>query len=520
MAKKYVIGIDAGTTGSRTVIFDLKGNEIGSGYMENPLRFPQAGVVECSVQAIIDNCYDSTRLALEKTGVDPQEIASVSFTYMRPVAILRGEGDNEWVRDIQMWQDMRCASSFPWMTKQLAKVGLTPDDLYDITGFPYSTVWMLGKFAWIQENEPEIWAKAKHLHNLHGVLAHAYGCEEYIEDSEDLGWWQLNNCDDFTWNEKLCEAFNIDISMLPPHAPTGTVIGAVTREVAQRTGLAEGTPLVAGLGDQQCAAIGMGNLSEDMASLVLGTAGVLVCQSKKPIRDPNRKAHVIGSGLHKWGIEGHASAAASSFKWLRQAIGHMEDATAKITGLDVNDLLTAQAAKAVPGSQGLVYIPWLSGAAMPLYDTNARGCFIGLTFGHGKAEILRAGMEGVCYEMRSMLEGLQEAGVEKTKFLRIGGGAARSSLWNQISADIYGVPVETVKTPECTALGAAIMGAIGVGIFKDVEEACAEMVEVAGRWEPIPENVAVYNDMYKIFRDSYDALADKVFPAIAKHQGM
>ena len=520
MAQKYVIGIDAGTTGCRTVIFDLTGTEVGSGYKENALRYPQAGWVEFGVPELIENCYASTREALKKTGIDPKEVASISFTYMRPVACLRGEGENEWVRDIQMWQDMRCASIFPYMTAQLAKHGLSPDDLYDITGFPYSTVWMLGKFLWTQQNEPEIWKRTRHLHNLHGVLAHAYGCDDYIEDSEDLGWWQLNNCDDFTWNEKLCEVFDIDPAMLPKHAPTGTVIGAVTREVAEKTGLAEGTPLVAGLGDHQCAAVGMGNIREGMASLVLGTAGVLVCQSQNPIRDPNRKAHVIGSALHKWEIEGHASAAASSFKWIRQTLGHMEEATADLTDLDVYDLLTCQAKKAQPGAQGLIFIPWLAGAAMPLYDTNARGCFIGLTFGHRKCEILRAGMEGVCYEMRSMLEGLQKAGIPRPEFLRIGGGASRSALWNQISADVYGIPVETVKTAESTALGAAIMGAIGVGLFKDLDEATKAMVHVAGRWEPIPKNVKTYNDLYQTFLDSYYALSEKVFPAIARHQGL
>lgn len=517
MAGKYVIGIDAGTTGCRTVIFDLQGNEVGTAYRENPLQFPQAGWVELDPQSLIDNCYASTREALRTSNVDPKDIASISFTYMRPVLILRDK-DGNFVRDIQMWQDMRAASMFPWMTEKLAAKGLTPDDLYDITGYPYSTVWMSGKMFWIKENEPEIWSQVATMHNAHGLIAAAYGAD-WVEDSEDLGWWQLNNADEFTWNEDLCDAFGIDMALLPKHVPTGTVIGAVTAEVAQATGLAEGTPLVAGLGDHQCAAVGMGNISEGMASLVLGTAGVLVAQSLQPVRDPNRKAHVIGSALHKWEIEGHASAAASSFKWIRQTFGQLEEATCHLTGHDVNDLLTAQAEHSQPGSQGLVYIPWLAGAAMPFYDTDARGAFIGMTFGHTKSDILRAGMEGVCYEMRTMLEGIREAGIPKPEFIRISGGAARSKLWNQISADVYGTPVETVKTPEATALGAAIIGAVGVGLFKDLKEATDAMVQVTGRYEPIPENVAIYDNMYDIFLKSYEAMSGEVFPAIARAQG-
>ncbi|MDR0417695.1 MAG: hypothetical protein LBH76_10395, partial [Propionibacteriaceae bacterium] len=153
MAQKYVIGIDAGTTGCRTIIFDLEGNEIGSGYRDNPLRFPQAGWVELDPQTLIDNCYASTREALGKSAINPKDVASISFTYMRSALILRDK-DGNFARDIQMWQDMRSASMFPWMTERLAEHGMSPDDLYAITGYPYSTVWMSGKIFWIRQHEP------------------------------------------------------------------------------------------------------------------------------------------------------------------------------------------------------------------------------------------------------------------------------------------------------------------------------------------------------------------------------
>lgn len=516
---RYVVGIDAGTTGCRTIIFDLSGAEVGQGYQENPLRYPQAGWVECDPQAIIDNCYESTRQAIRTSGIDPAEIISVSFTMMRSSFVLRDK-DGGFVRDIIMWQDLRNGEMLPWMRDRLAEHGMDEDDLYDITGFPLGQVWPSSKIYWVKKHHPELYDRTETIHSIHALVMNAYGADGYVDDTDDAGWWQIVDADTFAYDEKLADVFGVDVGKYSRNVPSGTVAGAVTRQVAELTGLKEGTPLVVGSGDHQCAAVGLGNLSTGMASLVLGTAGVIVAQSDRPIRDPNRKAHVVGSALHKWEIEGHASAAASSFKWVREAFGHMEKATAAMTGEDCYDLMTRQAAQSKAGSQGLVYIPWLAGASMPFYDANARGAFIGLTFGHTKADVLRAAMEGVCYEMRSMIDGLEATGLPAFEFCRISGGAARSSLWNQMSADIYGRPVETVTATEATALGAAMIGAVGVGQFSDLFEARDAMVHVAERWEPIEANVQRYRDTYGVFLDSYEALKPRVFPEVAKLQGL
>jgi xylulokinase len=219
-------------------------------------------------------------------------------------------------------------------------------------------------------------------------------------------------------------------------------------------------------------------------------------------------------------MEGHASAAASSFRWLRNTLGQLERTTAEVTGIDVYDLLTNEAAQSPPGSKGAIFLPWLAGAACPYYDSYARGSFVGLTFAHTKGDMVRAAMEGITFEMRDMLEALKEGGLPDFEYYRVTGGAARSSLWNQIQADIYGGSIETVKVSEATALGAAMLATLGVGIYKDIHEAIENMVHVDNRWEPIPENVKVYNEMFGIFRETYQALKDKVFPAISKHQGV
>jgi xylulokinase len=193
---------------------------------------------------------------------------------------------------------------------------------------------------------------------------------------------------------------------------------------------------------------------------------------------------------------------------------------ADVTGLDVYDLLTREAAQSPPGAHGTIYIPWLAGAACPYYDSYARAVMLGMTFAHKKSDLVRGAMEGICFEMRDMLESLQEAPFKRFEYYRVTGGAARSAVWNQIQADIYGRPVETVKVPEATALGAAMLGALGAGIYKDIHQTADHMVHMENRWEPIAKNVPVYNELFAIFRDTYQALKDKVFPAISKFQGV
>jgi xylulokinase len=296
-------------------------------------------------------------------------------------------------------------------------------------------------------------------------------------------------------------------------------VGEIPKEIAEKTGLKAGTPIIVGSGDQQCGAIGVGNAKEGLASVCLGTAGLCIGYSKNHIRHPSGKNHILGhAGTGHWQMEGHASAAASSFRWFRNTFAHIERTTASMLGVDTYDLLTQQAALSPPGAKGTVYLPWLAGAACPYYDSNARASFVGMTFAHTKGDMIRAAMEGICYEMRDMLESLQEANFAPFECYRVTGGAARSSLWNQIQADVYGKPVETVKTSEATALGAAMLAAVGVGIYKDIHEAIDNMVHVVGRWEPIEENVKVYNEMFGIYRDTYQALKEKAFPSIAGFQ--
>ncbi len=517
----YVVGVDAGTMGARSVVFTLDGKEVGAAYFETPTRYPQPGWVEQDAQDVIDLARRSTKTAIERSGIDPKDIAAVSFTNMRSTFV-PVDADGEFLSHIFIWQDLRGTEMLPWMRERLAANGMTEQDLYQITGFPISAVPPSSKIYWFKKHFPDLYQKTAKFITPQAMLLRAYGAQgEWFDDETDAGWWQICDADTFAYDERLAEIFQVDVNKYPNNYTPGTKVGEVTAEYSALTGLAVGTPLILGSGDQQCGAIGVGNAQEGLASVCLGTAGLCIGYSSTKVRHPEGANHILGHpGTGHWQMEGHASASASAFRWLRNTLGQLESTAAQVTDMDVYDLLTREAAGSPPGAKGAIFLPWFAGAACPYYDSYARAAFVGMTFAHQKGDLVRAAMEGITFEMRDMLEALKQGGLPDFAVYRVTGGAARSSLWNQIQADVYGGPVETVEVEEATALGAAMLAAIGAGIYRDVHEAIAAMVHVKDRWEPIPENAQTYNEVFKTFRKTYQALKTEVFPAISAFQGV
>ena len=515
---KYVIGIDAGTMGVRCCIFDLTGKQISSCYYETPTFYPRPGWVEQRGEDIIDLAYKAVAGAIAKKNIDASEIASISFTNQR-TTMVPIDKDGNFLRTMFIWQDQRGAEIFPWVDEKLAAAGMTRQDLYKRCGHPLGSVQCGSEVFWFMLNQPELYEKTYKMITPQAILAKAFGADDWYEDEDDANWWLVTNGDTFQVDPELCAVFGVDPDKYPRFTKTGTPIGTVPASVAEKTGLKVGTPLFVGSGDQQCGAAGVGNSgAPGLGSVCLGTAGLCIGYSKTPVRDPNCSCHVLGHPAGGYTMEGHASAAASSFRWLRNAISQYEMTAADISGIDVYDIMSATAAKAPIGAKGTIFLPWLAGAACPHYDDNARGGFIGMTLGTTKAELLRAAMEGICFEMREMLDALKAAGFSDFKTLRVTGGAARSELWNDIQANIYGCAVETVDAPEATALGAAMIGAVGAGIFKDLGEASANMVHLLKRYEPDAKKMDQYNDVFALFQSCYYGLAKEAFPKIYQYQ--
>ncbi|MFZ3070957.1 MAG: FGGY family carbohydrate kinase [Anaerolineaceae bacterium] len=516
--KKYILAIDGGTMGVRSIIFDFDGHEISSSYFETPTYTPKPGYVEQNAEDFVNLAYKSTRTAIEKSKLDPKQIVTVSFTNMRATYV-PVDKDGKFLHNIFIWQDQRGSEIFPWMRERLAKYGMTENDLYNKTGFPIQSVSQSSKVFWLKLKLPEIYEKTYKFLSPQGVLLHAYGATDWFDDSDDANWWQVCDKDTFKYSKEMAEVFDVDLDKYPILLPPGAKAGEITEKISKLTSLAVGTPIFVGSGDQQCGAAGVGNSgASGVGSVCLGTAGLCIGYSKDPVADPNISCHVLGHPGGGYTMEGHASAAASSFRWVRNTLCQHEMVIAEETGLDVYDLLTSAASQSPVGAKGMIYLPWLAGAACPHYDDNAKACFIGMNLQHKKSDFLRAAMEGICFEMREMLGALNRAGFPKFETIRVTGGAARSALWNQIQADIYNTVIETVETPEATALGAAMIAAVGIGAYKNLDEAAQHMVHVKDRWEPIPENVEHYDKIYDVFLACYNGLKDEAFPKVFELQ--
>lgn len=514
--KKYVVGVDCGTTSSKTVVFDFEGKAMGYGQKMNPLTYPAVGRVECDGPGMIETLYETCREAIRSSGVDPEEIAAVSFDMFRCTMVTR-DADGGFTTPIIIWQDLRSAEMLPEMEEMLKKGGMTPDDLYDMCGMPLGGVYPSGKLQWVKKHIPEAYDKAVRIHTMMGLMTKAFGAEDYYDDINDTPWLQLNG-EDFEYSSKLCDVFGVDKDKLAPLKRTGEIIGHVSKKVSELTGLAVGTPLVMGTGDQQSGCIGCGCTSEGIGYACGGTAGITAGKSRKLLRDPLRKCYVLGTPDGAYVMEGQSNAAGSAFKWFKNEICKVEDVAANSVGLEVYDFLTTEAKRSAPGANGVFFLPYLQGANTPNYEANARGTLVGMTFAHARSDMIRAVMEGVCFDIRDMLDAMVEGNVPDYSTVRLTGGVSRSEFWCQMQADIYNRPCETVAVEEATALGCAMVAAVGVGIYKSYEEAAEHMVKVTRRYEPNPETVQRYEDAYRTWQAVYHGLSGASFDAVKDFQ--
>ncbi len=309
------------------------------------------------------------------------------------------------------------------------------------------------------------------------------------------------------WSDELLGLLNIPRAWLPDVYESPVVSAKISAEAASATGLLEGTPVVGGGGDQAAQAVGTGIVQEGIVSATLGTSGVVFASSDTYRLEPNGLLHAFCHAVPgKWHLMGVMLSAAGSFRWFRDALGQSEREQAQAEHRDVYEILTAQAAHAPAGSEGLLFLPYLTGERTPYPDPHARGAFVGITLRHGKPEFVRAVLEGVAYGLRDSLELMRALGLNISQ-VRASGGGARSELWRQILADVFNSEIALVNITEGAAYGAALLAGVGAGIYSDVETACAQTIRVTDSVTQ-SKNIVVYEDYYKIYRGLYPALKD------------
>jgi xylulokinase len=517
---QYFVAIDLGTTGTKAVVFDAKGNIVGSGTFNTPTYFPAPGRVEQDPQEVVALLYSSVKAAVADSGVDPKDIAGIAFSHMC-CTFVPVDKDGKFLNRIILWNDFRGAEMFPYMRERLATKGISDLEDYNYTGYPFGPLATTPKFLWIKKNLPDVYEKTYKFVGMEALMISSFtgNIKEYYDDRPGIIYTKISNGSTFKLDPDRAKLYDIDINKYADRKDPGEFVGKVTAKVAALSGLAEGTPVYVGVGDQRCAAVGAGVAKDGMISGVLGTAGVIHAYSSKPVRHAEGKISIMGhAGTGHWQVEGSSSSGASSLRWYRDLFSQTELMYSNLMSEDIYDILSRLAEKSPVGSNGIIYTPWLAGCDCPRFDENGRATFTGLSFSHNKSDICRSIMEGVCYEMRSMIDDADKTLGSKTQILRSVGGGARSRLWNQIQADVYNKSIETVRCEEATALGAAMFAAIGAGVYKDVHEAIDNMVQVKYRLDPIQENVAVYEELYKIYCELYEDLSKRVFPDLKKFQ--
>jgi xylulokinase len=458
-----------------------------------PFRSPKIGWAEQRPEDWWRACGLAVRHALAKSCLAGDAVACVGFSGQMHGAVMLDEQARV-VRPALIWCDVRTE---PQCRELTSKIGA--ERLIQLTCNPALPNFTLTKFLWVRNNEPENWKRVRSVMLPKDYVRFRLTGDRAIDMSDASGTLMLDVAHR-RWSREVLQAAEIDDRLLPALYESPDVCGKVSVEGAAATGLKIGTPVVAGAGDQAAGATGMGIVAAGAVSATIGTSGVVFASTDRPALDAKGRLHTFCHAVPgRWHVMGVTQAAGLSLRWFRDQFGAGVD-----DGRDPYERLTDEAATAPPGCEGLLWTPYLMGERTPHLDANARGALIGITASHTRAHVIRAILEGVAFSMRDTLTIFEEMPVP-VKGIRLGGGGARSQLWRQIQADVYGRQVEVVEAEEGAAYGAAMLAGVGARIWPTVDDACDSIVRVAQRTAPQSAVTEVMNTAYAAYRRVYPA---------------
>ncbi len=449
------LGIDVGTGGTRALIMDEQGHVVASASAEHQhFASPRPGWAEQDPRDWWQACGTSVRKALQTSGVRAQDIACVGFSGQMHGAVLLDAAD-EVVRPALIWCDQRSEAQCRALEESIGR-----DALIRLTCNPPLTNFTVTKLLWVRETEPQAWARVAHVMLPKDYVRFRLTGERAI-DMADASGTLLLDVANRKWSTEVLTKTGIDLKLLPGLFESPEICGRVSPAGAEATGLRAGTPVVAGAGDQAAGAVGMGIARVGAVSATIGTSGVVFASTDRPAMDPQGRLHTFCHAIPgRWHVMGVTQAAGLSLRWYRDNFGAASPGVAKKDGRDPYDVFAEEAAAAPAGSEGALWAPYLMGERTPHLDPTARGALVGLTASHTRAHVIRAILEGVAFSLKDTFTIFEEMKIPVTS-IRLGGGGARSPLWRQIQADVYGRDVEIVEAEEGAAYGAAILAGTG-----------------------------------------------------------
>ncbi|WP_339731397.1 xylulokinase [uncultured Gimesia sp.] len=496
------LGVDIGTSGTKTLAMQEDGTILSSAMVEYPLYSPHPGWSEQDPEDWWQATIKSVRKVLKAGKIKPADVKGIGLSGQMHGSVFLNK-KHEVIRPALLWNDQRTAAECAEIEeraggrKKLIKMVANPA----LTGFTAP------KILWLRNHEPKHFDKTVQV-----LLPKDYVrfrlTGEFATEVSDASGTLLLNVKQRKWSRPLLSKLELDESLLPDVYESEDVSGHLTEGAARLLGLSRGVAVVGGGGDQAAGAVGNGIVKKGAISATMGTSGVVFAHSDEVQIDPEGRAHTFCHAVRdKWHVMGVVLSAGGSLQWYRNQLCEQQVALAKRQKVDPYQLITEQAAEAPAGSEGLYFLPYLTGERTPHADPDARAAWIGLSLRHSRAHLSRAVIEGATYAMRDSLEIIKELNIP-VKEIRLSGGGARSKFWRQIQADIYGQKVVTINAEEGPAYGVALLAAAGTGAYKDVVEACGATIRVVESTTVNPKSKKTYNQAYPVFRSLYSSLKD------------
>ena len=484
--KKYLVGIDIGTSGTKSVLFDLDGSTVASATREYPMSQPKNGYAEQDPADWWRAVRETLReLARECDG----EIVGIGLSGQMHSVVLLDESF-EVLRPSILWCDQRTAGECELMERIVGR-----EELVRITGNPAMTGFTAAKLLWVKNNEPEIYSRVKHILLCKDYIRYKL-TGELVTDAADGSGMQLLDLKTRKFSPELCEKLGIDMRLLPRVIESHELSGRITAEASAITGIPEGVAVAGGGGDNACAALGVGVYESGRAFTTIGTSGVVFAPTDELAIDPAGRIHTLCSAVPGgWHVMGVALSSGLSLNWFRSSLAP------ELSYKEIDEL----AMDIQVGAEKLIYLPYLMGERTPLLDPNARGVFFGLSAMHTRAHLARAVLEGISYSLNDCVELIRDMGIELSSMTLCGGGA-KSPLWQQMLSDIYGIPIGIPSSSEGAALGAAILGGCAAGVYPSVGEGCERVASTRGRVTPNAERGREYQKYYEIYKSIYPAV--------------
>lgn len=499
----YLLGIDIGTSGTKTLICDEDGTVLATAMAEHPIYSPKPGWSEQDPVDWWNATCTATKAVLKKAKLKGRDISGIGLSGQMHGSVFLANGTKP-LRRALLWNDQRTGKQCDTIT---AKAG-GREKLIDLVANPALTGFTAPKMLWVRENEPKIWDRTKHV-----LLPKDYirlcMTGEYATEVSDASGTLLLDVVKRTWSDELLSRLEIDKALLPRLHESPEITGTLTADAARSLGLVAGIPVVGGGGDQAAGAVGNGIVRSGIVSATLGTSGVVFAHAEVPTKDPRGRVHTMCHAVPgKWCVFGCMLSAGGSFQWFRNQFAAAEVAAARRKKIDPYELLIEEAVRAPIGSEGLFFLPYLTGERCPHPDPNARGAWIGMTARTDRAMMIRSLLEGVTFGMRDALSIMQAMKIP-IREVRASGGGARSPFWQQLQADIYRQPIVLTNATEGPAYGAALLAGVGTGAWKSVEEACRQSIKSTRRINPKKKAADQYERHYPVYQKLYHDLKDR-----------